>query len=353
MEQELDIKRRSQSAETVDFDYAFAGHQPAASNQNKLNRIEYTRILLKLSDTRMSEFWTAAHPHSNEVLARIGADVKDSQGSIGFLEANPTKPGRYAASVLINAALDWLKSKGVATVYGPMDFNSWFNYRFKVQSDSTEATANHPWEPASSNFCESLFRSNGFSDAILYSSHFFELSDASHWQQHINHLEADYDRVLDAGFKIRKIANNNRSEQDIRAIFDISNVAFANHPMFESVPFSLFSAITLPALTHFDSTPSRICFDKNNNPVGFMFAFLIDDLIVFKSIAILPEFQAMGIGNAMTLELCQFGFENRVTRCVGALIRRGNKSEMFGKSFNNVANFSGRNDYVLLSRSFK
>jgi hypothetical protein len=61
----------------------------------------------------------------------------------------------------------------------------------------------------------------------------------------------------------------------------------------------------------------------------------------------------MGIGNAMTLELCRFGMKHNITKCVGALIRSGNKSEMFGKSFEKTAKSSGKNDYILLSRSIR
>ncbi|MEY2986693.1 MAG: hypothetical protein RJB13_214 [Pseudomonadota bacterium] len=353
MAHELKIKRRTWAENIEEFDISFANYQPSTAINNKPLRFKYTCTLLNFADTRKSEFWIAVDPQNGEALARLGADVNGINGSLGFMEFSQTSQGEYAASTLITEALDWLKSHGVLTVYGPMDFNSWFNYRFKLQNSDEGLSVNHPWEPGASEPYEQLFRSLGFTDSVKYSSYFFTLSDNSQWMEHITQLSVDYERAIGAGFKIRDISPHHTSEQDIRSIFEISNAAFAGQPMFEQIPFALFSAITLPALTQYNSAPSKICFDSHNRPIGFMFAFLLDDLIVYKSIAVLPEFQAMGIGNAMTLELCRFGMKHNITKCVGALIRSGNKSEMFGKSFEKTAKSSGKNDYILLSRSIR
>lgn len=353
MENDLQIMRRSQAADPEKFDTDFASHLPNTAIPKKAMRIKYTQTLLSYVGKRKSEFWIAIQPQSGEVIARLGADIGAIHSSVGFLEANKTEQGSFAAAILLNEAIDWLKNNGVTIVYGPMDFNSWFNYRFKKIENDVEAATNHPWEPEASRSYEDLFRTNGFKDEIRYASYFFDLTHVSQWQQHIEHLKPDYERAVNAGFKMREISTQENSEQDIRSIFEISNVAFANQPMFESIPFSMFSALTLPALTNYNATPSKICFDKNNRPVGFLFAFYLHGLIVYKSVAVLPEYQAMGIGNAMTLELCEFGLKNNVTKCVGALIRSGNKSEMFGKSFEKIVRSSGKNDYILLSRTIK
>jgi hypothetical protein len=234
-----------------------------------------------------------------------------------------------------------------------MDYNSWFNYRLKITNHAANSEEQHPWEPVSSNFYESIFRTAGFTDALRYSSHFFELSEVSQWQLHIAHLRHDHEKLQTEGYEIRPLSCGENLEHDIRSIFEISNISFSNQPMFERIPYALFKEITLPPLTQFNSMPSRICFDSHGRPVGFMFAFLLNGLIVFKSIAVLPEFQTKGIGNAMTLELCQFGLEQNVRKCVGALIRGGNRSEMFGKSFEKTVTSSGKNEYILLSRNVK
>lgn len=351
MSQPFVVKKRSEQLSVSDFDETFSQFQPGLPAESVSGRIQYTQHLLRFADNRNSEFWYATQSGSPNVIARLGADLRASEGTIGFLEAQSTNDGSAAALELLDLATQWLGKRGAKLVYGPADFNSWFNYRLKLQQQSGLNESNHPWEPRASIQHEELFQSSGFKESLQYSSYFFDLKDVTQWKLHMGHLRADYSKALDSGFRIRSLHKGQEISKDVHAIFEISNIAFSNQPLFEQIPYELFSAITLPALTQFNANPSRICIDKNGKAVGFLFAFLLNDLIVYKSVAVLPEFQTLGIGNAMTMELCQFGYENQKTRCVGALIRHGNRSEMFGKSFEKIVKSSGRNDYILLSRA--
>lgn len=349
------ILRKSDTQNEPFFDEKFVNFHPNHSVDARLTRTHYTKSLLAAAANRQSEFWMAIAVDSQEPIARIGADITDTGASIGFFEAQLTELGLAAAQHLVAAAIEWLAARGASEVHGPMDLNSWFNYRFKVRaSEKTSESApdaDHPWEPSHPEAYATILRNAGFEDSLLYSSYFFELESSEQWKLHLKHLENDRNRTLAAGFKIRKLQGTDNVRKDIHSIFEVSNVAFANHPMFESIPFELFCSVTLPALTHFNAEPSRICFDKNGKAVAFMFAFLINGLIVYKSVAVLPEFQSLGISNAMTAELCDFGLKNNITNCVGALLREGNKSEMIGRSFEKVVKTSGRNDYILLRKA--
>lgn len=352
--QPFNIVKKSETLDRAAFDTQFASFHPNHSPDSCAARTYYTRNLVAYASSRQSEFWIAHDAGGNEPLARIGADITDTGASVGFFEARLTETGLSAGQQLVELACHWLAERGANHVHGPMDLNSWFNYRFKLRTslcpNEDDSSLDHPWEPAAPTAYLDIFKSAGFAEELFYSSYFFQLESSEQWELHLKHLEHDRKRTLAAGFKIRKLQATDSIKKDILSIFEVSNVAFAAHPMFESIPFEIFCSITLPALTNFNAEPSRICFDKNGKAVGFMFAFLHNGLIVYKSVAVLPEFQSIGISNAMTAELCDFGLKKSITKCVGALLREGNKSEMIGRSFEKVVKTSGRNDYVLLSQ---
>lgn len=357
MQKSIEIKTRSSETRVENFDSIFSsffssvpGSTASADNTVRKN---YTSNLLQFSNMRESDFWLATDPTSNTVLARVGADIpaqRQEEGSIGFFECELSESGRIAGLLLLARAEKWLHDRGVKRAIGPMDFNSWFQYRFKLRHKDGDAAVDHPWEPTAPDIHLEVFTQSGFSESIRFSSFFFEVSGREVWDAYITRLSSDHARVLNEGFQIRGLKWGPELISDLKNIFSLSNAAFLNNPMFEEIPFEIFSSMTMASSRNMNGGGSRICFTKNGDPAAFLFAFVAGNTVVYKTVAVHPQFQAMGIGNALTFELCEFCRELDVKKSVGALIRSGNNSEQIGRGFSKFAVSSGQHEYILMQK---
>lgn len=357
MQKSIEIVTRSSETSSEDFDKVFSSFfsfvPEGTAGVDTSSRMNYTSLLLKFSSKRKSEFWVAIDPASSTILARVGADIplqRQEEGSVGFFECQLSELGRSAGLLLLARAEKWLHDRGVKRAIGPMDFNSWFQYRFKLRPKEGHAAVDHPWEPTSPDIHLEVFAQSGFSESIRFSSFFFEVSGREIWDAYIARLSSDHSRVLDEGFQIRGLKWGTELISDLKHIFSLSNAAFPNNPMFEEIPFEIFSSMTMASSTNMNGGGSRICFTKNGEAAAFLFAFVSGNTVVYKTVAVHPQFQAIGIGNALTFELCEFCRELDVRKSVGALIRSGNNSELIGRGFSKFAVSSGQHEYILMQK---
>ncbi|MEN9825027.1 MAG: hypothetical protein RI953_772 [Pseudomonadota bacterium] len=309
--------------------------------------------LLALGNQRTCEFWLASSKSGGHILARIGADipaVNPSQGSIGFFDCVDSPEGRAAGAELISTALAWLKDSNADNVVAPMDFNSWFNYRFKIRSPEEFRSIDKPWEPAAPEFHKELFQQAGFNDHLYFSSMNFRIPDIRLWDAYLEKLQPDHTKVIDSGYVVRPFATGSDLIQDLRQIFELSNLAFADNPMFEKIPFELFSGLTLALAKKSNMDASRIVLAKDGQAVAFAFCFSEGEELVYKTVAVHPEHRSKGIANALTWEISSWCRNHKISKTTGALIRAGNVSEKIGKSHGSFADPDAMDRYVLLRK---
>ncbi|MEN9528904.1 MAG: hypothetical protein RI932_777 [Pseudomonadota bacterium] len=352
----LKVLKRSEAPDRIFFDTRFTEFISQALKSSdpgaNLERQGYCRFLLNYAESRNSQFWIAIDATTGNTLARIGADVSkgmEKTGSVGFFDCEPTAEGRSAAQLLLSESISWLSEQSVKTVFGPMDFNSWFQYRFKLRSVEN-TIPDFPWEPPPSELHVEIFREAGFLEHIRYASFFFEIQTLDIWDAYIARLQADHSRVLESGYTVTGIRLDENINTDLRKIFNLLNRSFAQSPMFEEIPFEIFSAMTLSTLKSKNCSGSSLCFSQDGELVAFLFAFMSHDTAIYKTIAVHPDFQSLGIGNALTLELCKACKQWGILKSAGALIRSGNASEMIGRGFSKFAISSGQNEYILMRR---
>ncbi|NBO38415.1 hypothetical protein EBU99_07505 [bacterium] len=229
-------------------------------------------------------------------------------------------------------------------------FNSWFNYRFKLREAGSSQSEDRAWEPNAPDFHLELFRTTGFIDSIHFSSMFFEVPTPAVWDQYLNLLAPDHQKVVDAGFTLRPFKHGHERLEDLKLIFEISNQAFKDNPMFEQIPFEIFAAMTLASAQKSNISGSRLCFAPDSSPAGFMFAFFEQSEVICKTVAVLPEYRALGLANAMSYQLSQDSRLAGMNKSVGALIRAGNTSENIGRKHSRIASQMRENRYVLLAK---
>jgi GNAT superfamily N-acetyltransferase len=232
-----------------------------------------------------------------------------------------------------------------------MDFNSWFNYRFKLRNAGQPTELDKAWEPAAPDFYRQLFLDEGFTDDLQFARLSYEVPSKAHWQAYMHTLRAEYDAVTSQHrYSIRPLHSGSELLQDLRRIFDLSNIAFADNPMFEVIPFEIFSAMTMAMARSANIGASRIVLSSSGEAVGFAFCFVDNDELVYKTVAVHPDHRSMGIANSLTYEISAYCVEHSLLKTTGALIRSGNASEKIGRRHGNFAQPTKINQYSLLRK---
>ena len=350
------VEARSKATDQSNFDSIFAGLPDKIRIEEGRSPAGLGNLWLQLlayGKQRKCEFWTAASKDSGISLARIGADLpleNPTQGSLGFFDCVDSPEGRAAGAELISTALAWLSKNNAASAVAPMDYNSWFNYRFKIRTPGEVNNPDKSWEPAAPEFHKELFQQAGFNDHLHFSSLSYRIPDVRIWDAYLQKLKAEHSSVVDGGYVLRPFAKGVDFIEDLRNIFDLSNLAFADNPMFEKIPFELFSGLTLALARKSNMEASRICLSSEGQAVAFAFCFSEGQELVYKTVAVHPDHRSKGIANALTWEISSWCKNNKISKTTGALIRSGNFSEKIGKSHGSFAEPDAIDRYVLLKK---
>lgn len=361
MSSEVQIVRRSEAQSRQAFDLSFAEMpQLIAHLDGRQAFSSSTQLWLKLlayGNHRNCEFWTAISSKTGEPLARIGADIQRASprvGAIGFFDCRDNAEGHAAGQDLIQQAVRWLRNLEVENIVAPMDYNSWFNYRFKVREPNTIGTIDKAWEPTAPDFHRSLFLKCDFTHFLDFVSLTYEVPSQDIWNAYLQKLRPDYESVTKThSYQMRAFHQKDQLIEDLKKVYELSNVAFADNPMFEEIPFDIFKEMMLGLAQKTNMNASRICTSSSGEVVGFAFCFSDKDELIYKTVAVHPAHRSKGIANAFTYEISDFCKSNNICKTTGALIRSGNASEKIGQSHGQFANPSHIHKYVLLRRALK
>lgn len=361
MSTEFQIVTRSEAKSRDAFDLSFAEMpQRIAHLDNRKEFSASTQLWLKLlsfGNHRNCEFWTAVSSKTGEPLARIGADIQRASphvGAIGFFDCRNNAQGHSAGQELIQHAVRWLQNNEVESIVAPMDFNSWFNYRFKIRESDPIGTLDKAWEPTAPDFHRSLFLKCDFDHFLDFVSLTYEVPSQDIWDAYLQKLRPDYEAVTKTHcYQMRSFHQNDQIIDDLKKVYDLSNVAFADNPMFEEIPFDIFKEMMLGLAQKTNMSASRICTTSSGEVVGFAFCFSDKDELIYKTVAVHPAHRSKGIANAFTYEISNFCRNNNIFKTTGALIRSGNASEKIGQSHGQFAKPSHVHKYVLLRKAIK
>jgi GNAT superfamily N-acetyltransferase len=239
--------------------------------------------------------------------------------------------GHYAAETpeagcaLLQQALQELRDHGCALAVGPMDGNTWGNYRF-VTGGSGEPPfflePDHPPEwPAH-------FRAVGFTPLARYHS---TITD------HLDEPDPKADRAqarLEASGCMIRPLDASRLDDDMKSIHHLSLSAFQSAFLYQPIPFDAFAAAQarlIPLLR-----PDLVLLaERRGEPVGFVFAIpdvlqagrgVPVDTVIIKSLAVLPGRDQAGLGVCLVRRIHQTAHELGYSRVIHALMHEANTS---------------------------
>ncbi len=295
------------------------------------------QLFLQMHSSLPSEFWTL-HQSSPSECGRMAAYLSSSYpqvGYIGFFEAENFS----IAQALIENAIKWLKTQGVKKIYGPINWNTWFSYRFRVQEDSSQAFRFEPVNPPEYPI---WFQELGFQ--IIETYHTDGLDGI---QGIADETKNDYQKAISCGYQIRTLDSTVPLEQELQILYEISLPAFQFNFLFEPIPFDFFKKLYVPLFQSADPKLLLFICNPKGKPLGYFFSFIEFDYLVLKTTAIHPEARGLGLSNAMLHAAVNEAMKKGVKKSIAALMKTGIQSE----SYSRKQNILWRHEYGLFEKN--
>lgn len=212
--------------------------------------------------------------------------------------------GHYAAiddsvaSELLAAACHRLAVEGCTVAIGPMDQNTWRDYRFVIDEGDRPRFF---LEPETNPRGCAQFRAYGFDEIAWYSSAL--VTDLTMCSPQVARAGK---RLEEKGIRIRPL-DQDQIELELRRIFAVVQVAFRENPYYVPVSESDFLAMYRP-FQHTISSDLILLAEDCERVIGFVFA--VPDLlqaargesvesVVVKTFGVLPGHRYAGLGQVL------------------------------------------------------
>ena len=296
-------------------------------------------------------------------VARVSPTMVDETGTpLGMIGLFESFDDSEAAGALLRDALQWLAGRGVRTVIGPMDGDTWHKYRFNAGPWDDEPFLMEPYNPA---YYQSLWESCGFREIEKYYSKVVDAPAAA---------AVETSRIAERAlrrFRLRPFRRDAIADE-LGVIYSISKRIFAGNRFYTDISLPEFRSLYDGVGALLEEGLNWFAQDEAGNDVGFVFAFpdrfraiqamrgrkslwaklrflqlrSSTDTVNIKTLGVVPEHQRTGVAlalmNRVYVESVRQGYR-RVNLC---LIREGNAS---GRMDGGAGRLLRR--YVLLGRS--
>jgi GNAT superfamily N-acetyltransferase len=259
--------------------------------------------------TRCSLWWKESPKHEPHRVGAIGH----------YAAANDA-----AAKAVLTEAEKYLREAGCTLAVGPMNGNTWRNYRFVTDQGDQPPFFLEPTNPPE---WPTQFVQAGF---LALASYFSAIN--SDLARSDPRIKASEQKMAAAGVTIRSAHSDLR--QELRGIYGVSRIAFQKNFLYTELPQQDFAAMYEPVLPR--TRPELVLIaERHGQCVGYLFAIpdlaqsargqSIDTFII-KTVAILPEAELRGLGSLLVARAQQVGHGLGFRRCIHALMFENNIS---------------------------
>lgn len=169
-----------------------------------------------------------------------------------------------AGQELLKQVADTLLQEGYPGVLGPMNGDTWHNYRVVLESDGS---APFLMEPVSGAFDLEAFTSSGFSPISKYVSACAKLEDT------LRPELLDRPGLRSVQKKgVRIVAwDGQHADQLVEKLFEMAGTAFSDNRFFKPIDRQAFLNIYQPLLSRVDPAHILFAYDDEATLVGFLF----------------------------------------------------------------------------------
>lgn len=251
-------------------------------------------------------------------------------GTIGEFEADSIEYGK----ALIDKCLELLKNKGIDYAVGPMNGNTWKQYRTLKFSNGEPLFALENVGCIEQN---EMFTESGFKEIYLYSSTKGNIKNA----YESDTLEEVKNRIEQDGISIRNF-NKNDYLKDLKKIYKVSLKSFCKNPLYTPINEESFIKQYEKYIQMCDEELILLA-EKNDETIGFLFSIPnFNELkeqgkittIILKTIAVLPEYEDYSIGNVLTNMIKQTAINKEYENWIFAFMYKSNTSQRMAKRNN-------------------
>lgn len=246
-------------------------------------------------------------------------------GVIGHFAATDDR----SAATLLDRACHELAARGSAIAIGPMNQNTWRDYRcviddFAMDKTNDPAEASFLMEPQTANGAATQFVQSGFQAIASYFSSL--VNDLS---TRCPRLDVVRRRVSQQGIGIRSL-NLDSWESEMRQIHRVVRTAFADHLLYVEVSESDFLEMYRPLRQAVNQNLVLVA-EHQRKIVGFCFAIPDSlqarrsdqvDTVVLKTLGVIPQWSYAGLGQVLLEEAHRRASSDGYRRCIHALVRQ-------------------------------
>jgi ribosomal protein S18 acetylase RimI-like enzyme len=248
----------------------------------------------------------------------IDPHMKEGEAFFGFLDCvNDIN----IFTTLWQALIEYARSKGITVLKGPINATAWHQYRAMSMTDTSPFFKTEL-------FCEPYYydflKAQHPSKEITYHSGYRKSFDFI-----IKATEPAYRQSQEQGFVISEIKDISR--QQLTEVLTISKTVFKDNWGYTDVSEESFGA--LYSSQKLDAYLNKIYFLLHDGKIVGYLSSLIEDptTLILKTIAIFPEYQGKGLGNALVHKAHVDAREHGYKKIIYALVREDNKIKNFPK----------------------
>jgi|GEM_PF-3795274 len=297
---------------------------------------QYWKFLITQLSSIKKELFLAYD--GENIIGRVSANTYTPDPSLGFwgcLEFDIKHP--QVRFLLLKHANNWLKQQKVKRSVGPINFSTWFNYRYKTKV----TTHSFDWEPTTPNHYYQTLDKEGYEIdksfiSALYKS-FYPLHE---------YTKKHYQKTLESGYTFSHVDSSD--EKNIDEIFSLTLHSFKQSYLYENISEGQFKGIFLNFIKNQNAEYIFTIHSPEDKKVGIVYAFSDQDFLVVKTIAISPEFQKLNLGNALLHHCFSAAKKDGLSKLVAAMVREGNNSLKFLEHLDQLID---KNEYHLLGKN--
>ena len=244
-------------------------------------------------------------------------------GAIGELKIDSNEVGLE----LLNRCEEIFREKGISKIVAPMNGNTWKQYRTIKQTSDEPPFLMENVSPIEFN---EIFETAGYYETGTYTSTKGKIEN-----YYNDEVLDEIDRIIqNEGITIRTLDKNNGVE-DLRKIYNVSVESFARNPFYTPIDEIDYLEQYTSYLDKVDEDFILLA-EKDGKEIGFLFAIpnLIEmqtmgkiDSLILKTIAVLPEYENLGLGNAMTRIIARKAIDKGYKNWIFAFMYKDNTSQ--------------------------
>jgi hypothetical protein len=237
---------------------------------------------------------------------------------------------------ILRRAQELTAAAGGARLVGPMNGSTWADYRLALRAGPGEPAA----EPAFSGEPRNPV-------SYHYSFLYARFTIAARYESRIADLPVRRPRAAELARRMERLGitarplDPERFEEEVRALFDLSEAAFAGNPYYRRAPFPRVLERYAGMRALLDPELARLAHDRAGRLVGFVLAF--PDLLtardgrparlVLKTLATTPTARALGAGAYLADQVHELACRRGYEAVIHALMHETNESMRLSRRY--------------------